>query len=188
MSNLIEEQKKKHASLVSQQDILSSNKQAFSSSKNEDLVKIDCFSFLGLKTPSDPASIKTYPRALRYIIHRIYWDSSLLKKITEMIEEQTSYEEKWWNDRQALIKSWESKKEVNKVIANVSGIEKVSDENIEQELLSYDLKVHRAIQEMSKAQEKEFQRLGIPFFMDENETNIENKKKMVQLLKDLVSE
>ncbi|KAG5520253.1 hypothetical protein PMAC_001332 [Pneumocystis sp. 'macacae'] len=188
LGDLIAEQKKKYNSTVFQQDVLFSSKSDFNSSKNENLVKTDCFSFLGLKTPANSASIKTYPSALRYIIHRILWDSSLLKKIAEMVDEQAKYEEKWWNDRQALIKSWESKKEVNTVIANLSGTEKVSDENIEQELLSYDLKVHRAIQEMSKVQEKELQRLGIPFFIDGNETNIENKKKIIQLLKDLVSE
>ncbi|KAG4306279.1 hypothetical protein PORY_000267 [Pneumocystis oryctolagi] len=177
LGELIEEQKKKHASLVSQQNAPSFNK-SITGLKNDNIEKTDCFSLLELKTPNSPSSIKTYPSALRYIIRRIFWDSSLLKKISELIEEQANYEEKWWNDRQALIKNWEDKKKVNMA----------SEENIEHELLLYDLRVHRAIQEIIKVQEKELQRLGVPFFINKNETNLENKKKVVQLLKDLVSD
>lgn len=60
---------------------------------------------------------------------------------------------------------------------------------MEDELLVFDLKIHRAIEEMSKVQEKELQRLGIPFFVNtKDKVNRENKKKVIQLLKDLVSE
>ncbi|KAG5440044.1 hypothetical protein PCK2_000652 [Pneumocystis canis] len=161
LGELIKEQKKKHALPVSQKILSQSSQLDSDCSKNNDLEKkVALFSDIGLEIPNDPLMIKTYPNALRYIVSRICKDSSLLKKIVEMVKEQAKYEEKWWNDRQALIQKLNDKQKLNDMMA---------------------------MQEMSKVQETELQRLGIPFFMSTDQTNLENKKKMIQLLKDLVS-
>ncbi|EMR10779.1 hypothetical protein PNEG_00927 [Pneumocystis murina B123] len=190
LNKLISEQQRKRISTVSKQDYTFSAENSISF-KNDDLKKSTFYSpnFI-VKPHVDPTSIETYPNALRYIIQLTLWDPSILKKIKEMVEEQASYEEKWLKDRQILIENLKNKQKANIIVSRLTGEEeKEFEETIEHELLLYDLKVHRAIQEMSKIQEKELQRLGIPFFVNtKDKINTENKKKVIQLLKDLVSE
>ncbi|QSL64636.1 hypothetical protein MERGE_001938 [Pneumocystis wakefieldiae] len=175
LDELISEQKKKKLD-ISKQDYVFSRENSVGF-KNDDLKKSTLYSpnFI-VKPHADPSLIETYPSALRYIIQLTLWDPSILKKIKEMVQEQASYEEKWAKDRQMLIENLKNKQNANAFIRK-------------DELLVFDLKIHRAIEEMSKVQEKELQRLGIPFFVNtKDKVNRENKKKVIQLLKDLVSE
>ncbi|KTW30285.1 hypothetical protein T552_00759 [Pneumocystis carinii B80] len=189
LNELISKQQKKQISAVSKQDHTFSTESSINY-KNDDLKQSTSYSpnFI-VKPDVDPASIETYPSALRYIIQLTMWDPSILKKIKEMVEEQASYEEKWLKDREILIENLRNKQKANEIVSSLTGEEeKEFEKTIEDELLLYDLKIHRALREMSKAQEKELQKLGIPFFVNtKNKISIENKKKVIQLLKDLIS-
>ncbi|KAK6539944.1 hypothetical protein TWF694_008778 [Orbilia ellipsospora] len=147
----------------------------------------------------DPRSITRWPAALKYITAVITTNPGAMDRLKKMKTHQRDHEKQWWAGREAIIKrhsnSSSNQLAMNSVLQSF-GIASKSTEltakEKEEELKTYDEKVHRATEQMYKSMAEDLKKLDIPFFViseaefdgtKEEFTDI--RKKVVELLDDL---
>lgn len=68
----------------------------------------------------DPASITTWPAALRYVMHTVAQNEETQLRIRGLIRSQHHHERQWWEGREALLKKQaargQKKKELDAVL------------------------------------------------------------------------
>ncbi|KAJ5127399.1 hypothetical protein N7448_008178 [Penicillium atrosanguineum] len=125
-------------------------------------------------TPTtDPATITTWPAALRYVMRAVGQSEETQLRIRGLIRSQHSHEQQWWKAREILLGKQqargEKKKELDAVLrsigAPVDSKEVSSMEEDKEELANYDAKVYRASAQMTDAMTAELRGLKIPFFV-----------------------
>ncbi|KAJ5677341.1 uncharacterized protein N7477_002974 [Penicillium maclennaniae] len=125
-------------------------------------------------TPTtDPATITTWPAALRYVMRAVGQNEETQLRIRGLIRSQHNHEQQWWKARETLIEKQqargEKKKELDAVLrsigAPVDSKEISSKEEDKEELAKYDAKVYRASVQMTEAMTAELRGLKIPFFV-----------------------
>ncbi|KAJ5092119.1 hypothetical protein NUU61_006989 [Penicillium alfredii] len=105
-------------------------------------------------TPTvDPATITTWPAALRYVMRTVAQSEETQLRIRGLIRSQHSHERQWWNSREALVKKQLDSKEVS------------TAKEDEAEITNYDAKVYKASAQMADALIAELRGLRIPFFV-----------------------
>ncbi|EEP76782.1 predicted protein [Uncinocarpus reesii 1704] len=121
----------------------------------------------------DPATITTWPAALKYVMKTVAQSEALQSKIRRLIRSQQDHEKKWWEAREALLAKQrnraEKKQKLDAVLKSVGGAittgpEMTTPEEDAAEIQIYDRKVYNAMSDMSKALDAELRGLGIPFF------------------------
>lgn len=69
---------------------------------------------------TDPATISTWPAALRYVMRTVGSDEETQLRIRGLIRSQHSHERQWWNGREALVQRHQArgdkKKELDAVL------------------------------------------------------------------------
>lgn len=74
---------------------------------------------------TDPATITTWPAALRYVMRTVGQDEETQLRIRGLIRSQHSHERQWWNGREALVQRHQArgdkKKELDAVLYVSSG-------------------------------------------------------------------
>jgi len=151
------------------------------------------------RTPS-PASITSYPAALRHITAHILPDPQKSHRIRRLIQTQHEHERQWWSARRDLLRRIssreEGRKKIDDVLASVGGLvtaEKrpVQDGEMEaeQELRLFERKVWKAQGDMVRDAERELAGVGVPFFgecaVEEEEELAVLRGKVLGLLEDL---
>ncbi|CRG89798.1 hypothetical protein PISL3812_06837 [Talaromyces islandicus] len=138
------------------------------------------------KPTTNPATITTWPPALRHIMHQTATTHShFTAHIRRLITTQHALERKWWEEREALVARQaareERKRELERVLQSVgatttaatattatdSSSSTTSDQQTKEnavELAYHDAKVYKAAAELSRTTEAELRRLGVPFF------------------------
>lgn len=68
----------------------------------------------------DPATITTWPAALRYVMRTVGQDEETQLRVRGLIRSQHSHERQWWNGREALVQRHQArgdkKKELDAVL------------------------------------------------------------------------
>lgn len=93
-------------------------------------------------------------------------NSGVLGDLKAMRQNQYKHEQAWSSGRQNIIERYNQKRELNKVLQNIGGQAGTADAALDAdqsaELLSYDRKLHFAMQSMYSGQQTELRSLGIP--------------------------
>ncbi|KAJ5577877.1 uncharacterized protein N7459_006841 [Penicillium hispanicum] len=125
-------------------------------------------------TPTlDPATITSWPAALRYVMRTVGQNEETQLRIRGLIRSQHSHEQQWWKGREALLQRQQArgdkKKELDAVLRSIGApvdskeISSLGEDRAE--LANYDAKVYKASVQMADALIAELRGLKIPFFV-----------------------
>ncbi|KAK4690124.1 hypothetical protein P7C71_g6600, partial [Lecanoromycetidae sp. Uapishka_2] len=125
------------------------------------------------QTPAySPATITTWPPALRHITSLAANNLEFIHRIRHLITTQHTHERQWHSSRLTLVQKLsargDSRSKLDSVLGSLGGnVTKNGGEkelSVDEELKIYDKKVHQACQEMEAACIKELRKLEVPFF------------------------
>ncbi|PTU19165.1 hypothetical protein P175DRAFT_0440841 [Aspergillus ochraceoroseus IBT 24754] len=123
-------------------------------------------------TSTDPATITTWPPALKQVMRAVSQNEEMQRRIRFLIQRQHDHEKQWWAGREALVAKQraraEKKKELDAVLLSVGApidTKQVSTaEEDRAEVKNYDAKVYKASTQMAHAMQTELRSLNVPFF------------------------
>ncbi|KYG46420.1 hypothetical protein M433DRAFT_30651, partial [Acidomyces richmondensis BFW] len=121
----------------------------------------------------DPATITTWPDALRCVTKLAAQNPRFGEKIRKMMSTQRDHEMRWYAERQALKRVHASRAASSAQVASIlqslggggtTDLPLATPDNGAQELAVFDRKIYAAQMAMEEAMTAELKGLGVPFF------------------------
>ncbi|KAL0636848.1 hypothetical protein Q9L58_004206 [Maublancomyces gigas] len=139
--------------------------------------------------PVDPKTITDWPTALRFVVNTLGKDEAVMAQIKKMKKHQHDHEKQWWAAREEIVRKHEARVESSQKVQDLLWAS--TPESEQDELRTFDQKVHLRSTDMVAHMASEFAQMGIPFFCrgalpDRPDAELQElRKRIVELLEDL---
>ncbi|CAN6644577.1 hypothetical protein TRVA0_020S02014 [Trichomonascus vanleenenianus] len=146
----------------------------------------------------DPTTISTYLPAMQYVVKYTTHSEFAMSEIKQMVLEQDRKERQWFQEREQIIANQkrreQSKQQLASVLKLVGAATGSPKDQVDpsKELEGHELRVHKALSDLYAKHYTQLAELYVPLFclrsdIERPPTIAEDRRKLVQLLKDLVS-